>query len=137
MDTWESLRPILLEALDPVRQASLLLNIALDEGDVAWALEIASHPEALLTPEALIRVAQAAETDYPRAALKIYRSRAERAVAARGRANYRVAAEHLRRVRALCSRLGEEAAWNTYIIHLREEHRRLRALQEELDIAGL
>jgi len=137
LGTWESLRPILLKAIDPGRQASLLLNIALDEGDIAWALEIASHPEALLTPEALIRVAQAAETDYPRAALKIYRSRAERAVAARGRANYRVAAEHLRRVRALYSRLGEEAAWNTYITHLREEHRRLRALQEELDIAGL
>ncbi|MFC2036948.1 hypothetical protein ACFLYD_03115, partial [Chloroflexota bacterium] len=42
--TWESLRPTLLKALDPVRQASLLLNIALDEGDVAWALEVVSHP---------------------------------------------------------------------------------------------
>jgi hypothetical protein len=41
------------------------------------------------------------------------------------------------RVRALHSRLGEEAAWNTYIAHLREDHRRLRALREELDIAGL
>jgi uncharacterized Zn finger protein len=137
LGTWKSLRPTLLEALDPVRQASLLLNIALDEGDIVWALEIASHPEALLTPEALIRVAQAAETDYPRAALEIYRSRAERASAARGRANYQVAAERLLRVRALHSRLGEEAAWSTYIAHLREDHRRLRALREELDIAGL
>jgi uncharacterized Zn finger protein len=137
LGTWESLRPILLKAIDPVRQASLLLNIALDEGDIAWALEIASHPEALLTPEVLIRVAQAAETDYPRAALEIYRCRAERAIAARGRANYQVAAEHLLRVRALHSRLGEQAAWNTYIADLREDHRRLRALREELDIAGL
>ena len=137
LGTWESLRPILLKAIDPVRQASLLLNIALDEGDIAWALEIAFHPEALLTPEVLIRVAQAAETDYPRAALEIYRCRAERAIAARGRANYQAAAEHLLRVRALHSRLGEQAAWNTYIAHLREDHRRLRALREELDIAGL
>jgi tetratricopeptide (TPR) repeat protein len=137
LGTWESLRPTLLEALDPVRQASLLLNIALDEGDVAWALGIVSHPEALFTPEALIRVAQAAEADYPRAALEIYRSRAERAIATRGRASYQIAAEHLLRVRALHRRLSEEAAWNTYITHLREDHRRLRALREELDIAGL
>jgi uncharacterized Zn finger protein len=137
LGTWESLRPTLLKAIDPVRQASLLLNIALDEGDVAWALEIISQPGALLTPEALIRVAQAAEADYPRPALEIYRSRAERAIAARGRVNYQVAAEHLLRVRALHSRLSEEAAWDTYIAHLREVHRRLRALREELDRAEL
>jgi uncharacterized Zn finger protein len=137
LGTWESLRPILLAALDPVRQASLLLNIALDEEDVAWALTIASHPGAWFTPEALIRVAQAAEAEHPYSALEIYRSRAERAIAARGRANYQVAAEHLLRVRALHSRLSEETNWNTYITHLREEHRRLRALQEVLDRAGL
>ena len=137
LGTWESLRPILLAALDPVRQASLLLKIALDEEDIAWALTIVSQPGALFTTEALIRVAQAAEAEHPHAALEIYRSRAERAVAARGRANYEVAAEHLLRVRALHSRLSEEANWNTYITHLREEHRRLRALQEELGRVGL
>jgi uncharacterized Zn finger protein len=137
LGTWESLRRALLEALDPVRQASLLLDIALDEGDVAWALEIVSHPGAWFTSEALISVAQAAEADHPRAALEIYRSRAERAIAARGRANYQIAAEHLLRVRALHRRLSEEATWSTYIAHLREDHRRLRALREELDIAGL
>ena len=137
LGNWENLRPTLLAALDPVRQASLLLTIALDEGDVDWALTIVSHPGALLTSEALIRVAQAAEADHPRAALEIYRSRAERAIAARGRASYQIAAEHLLRVRALHRRLGEEATWNRYIAHLREDHRRLRALREELDIAGL
>lgn len=87
--------------------------------------------------QAPIRVAQAAEADHPRAALEIYRARAERAIAARGRGNYQVAAEHLLRVRALHRRLREEATWDSYIAHLREEHRRLRALQEELDRAGL
>jgi uncharacterized Zn finger protein len=137
LGTWTSLRPVLLEALDPVRQASLLLNIALAEGDVARALEIISQPGALFTPEALIRVAEAAEADHPRASLEIYRARAERAIAARGRANYQVAAEYLLRVRALHRRLGEEATWDSYIAHLREDHRRLRALQEELDRAEL
>ncbi len=137
LGTWETLRPALLKTLDPQRQSSLLLQIALDEGDVAWALEIISRPGALFSADALIRVAQAAEPDHPRAALEIYRQRAERAIAARGRANYQTAAGHLLRVRDLYHRLGEDAAWETYIAHLRQEHQRLPALQDELNKAGL
>jgi uncharacterized Zn finger protein len=137
LGTWKSLRPALLKSLDPQRQASLLLQIALDEGDVAWALEIVSRPGALFSADALIRVAQAAELEHPRAALEIYRQRAERAIAARGRGNYQTAAGHLLRVRDLYRRLGEAAAWETYIAHLRLEHQRLPALQDELNKAGL
>lgn len=137
LGTWETLRPALLKTFDPQRQASLLLQIALDEGDVAWALEIISRPGALFSADALIRVAQAAEPGHPRAALEIYRRRAERAIAGRGRANYQTAAGHLLRVRDLYHRLGEDATWEAYIAHLRQEHRRLRALQDELNKAGL
>ena len=104
---------------------------------MAWALEIISRPGARLSDGELIRVAQAAEADHPRAALGIYRQRAEWAIAARGRANYQVAASYLLQVRDLHHRLGEEVTWETYIVRLREEHRRLRALQDELNKAGL
>jgi len=134
---WETLRPALLKTLDPQHQVSLLLQIALDEGDVAWALEIIARPGARLSANELIRVAQAAEPDHPRAALEIYRRRAERAIAARGRGNYQTAAGPLSRVCDLYHRLGEDAAWETYIAHLRQEHRRLPALQDELSKAGL
>ena len=137
MGIWETLRPALLKKLDPQRQASLLLQIALDEGDVAWALEIASRPGARLNADELIRVAQAAEAEHPRAALRIYRQQAEQAIAARGRGNYQMATGHLLRVRDLHRRLGEAATWEAYIAHLREEQRRLRALQDELSRAGL
>ena len=137
LGTWETLRPALLKTLDPQRQASLLLEIALDEGDAAWALEIASQPGAWLSADELTRVAQAAEADHPRAALEIYRRQAERAIATRGRANYQVAASRLLRVRDLYRRRGEEATWEAYIARLRQEHRRLRALQDELNKAGL
>ncbi len=137
LGTWETLRLALLETLDPQRQASLLLKIALDEGDVTKALEVASRPGVWLSPEELICVAQAAEADHPRAALKIYRQQAEQAIAARGRANYQIAASHLQRVRDLHGRLGEGGIWKDYIAHLRREHQRLRALQDELNKAGL
>jgi hypothetical protein len=48
-----------------------------------------------------------------------------------------MAADLLTRVRDLHRRLGEESTWQATITHLREEHRRLRALKEELDRAGL
>ena len=137
LGTWETLRSALLKTLDPQRQASLLLQIALEEGDVAWALEIISRPGARFSANELIRVAQAAEPDHPRAALEIYRRRAERAIAARGRGSYQIATSHLLRVRDLYHRLGEDAAWEAYIAHLRQEHQRLRALQDELNKAEL
>jgi uncharacterized Zn finger protein len=104
---------------------------------VAWAIEIVSRPGAFLGQDGRIRVARAAEADHPKAAAGLYRAEAERLIAAQGRANYVVATEHLLRVRDLHRRLGEEAAWTVYVARLRQEHRRLRALREELDRVGL
>jgi uncharacterized Zn finger protein len=134
---WDRLRPTLLGNLDTQRYATLLVDVTLEEGNVDRALEIALQPGALVTADTRIRVAQAAEADHPRAALEIYRSHAERAIAARGRGNYVTAAELLLRVRDLYRRLGEESTWQAYIACLRQGHRRLRALKEELDRAGL
>ncbi len=137
LGTWDSVRPALLAMLHPMRQAWLQLAIALDEGDVPWGLEIAARAGPLVGAEALLRLAQAAEADHPRAAIEIYRSGAERGIATRCRAGYKAAASFLLRVRELHRQLGEEAAWRAYISRLRDEHRRLRALREELDRAGL
>lgn len=134
---WDHLRSTLLGNLDTQRYATLLIDVALDEGNVERALEILSQPGALMRAETQLRVAQAAEADHPRAAIEIYQSRAERAIAARGRGNYVMAAELLLRVRDLYRRLGKESTWQGYITRLREEHRRLRALKEELQRAGL
>jgi uncharacterized Zn finger protein len=87
--------------------------------------------------EGRIRVAWAAEADHPEAAVGLYCTEAERLIAAQGRASYVVAVEHLLRVRDLQRRLGEEAAWEAYVSRLRQDHRRLRALREELGRAGL
>ena len=79
---WDRLRSTLLSNLDTQRYTTLLIDVALDEGDVDQALKIVSQPGASVTADTRIRVAQAAEADHPCAALEIYRSRAERAIAA-------------------------------------------------------
>ncbi len=137
LGTWERLRSTLLDSLEPQRHATLLIDVALEEGNVARALEIVSQPRGWVGLERLMRVAQAAERDHPRAALEIYRSQAEQAIHSRNRPSYALAAEYLGRVRDLHRRLGEESTWRAYITRLREEHRRLWALKEELDRVGL
>ncbi|HET90512.1 MAG TPA: hypothetical protein ENN99_07220 [Chloroflexi bacterium] len=137
LGVWQGLRPALIAAVDSLRYASLLVDIALEEGDVERALEIARQPGALVGVERWDRLAQAAEARFPRDSMGFYRRMAERAIAGRGRASYQVAAGYLRRLRDLHLRLGEAADWQAYIDRLRQEHHRLRALQDELNKAGL
>jgi uncharacterized Zn finger protein len=120
LGVWETLRQALLAELDPKRYASLLLEIALDEKEVARALEIVATPGAWLDIDQFERVAKAAEAEYPRKALEIYRRLAERAIAARGRTNYQAAADYLKRVRELHRRLGEDKPWESYIASLKD-----------------
>lgn len=84
-----------------------------------------------------VQVAQAAEKDHPRDAIRLYLQAAEDLVSARGRENYAEAAGYLARVRALYDVLGEPDDWQDTIRKLRERHRALRALKEELSRAGL
>jgi uncharacterized Zn finger protein len=84
-----------------------------------------------------MRVALAAEPDFPREATALYASAAERLIQAQGRDNYATVAHYLARVRDLYRRLGEAAAWDALIGGIRGQNRRLRALKEELDRTGL
>jgi uncharacterized Zn finger protein len=138
---WKNLQRQLLHRLGNEKQFVLLTEIALGEGDVAAALAAVAKVQgafAFSGREPLhIRVARAAETTHPREALKLYRSTIEQLIRAQGRDNYRVAAAYLARVRAIHHKLQESTVWDALITQLREEHRRLRALREELDRAGL
>lgn len=138
---WDELRAGILRRLARDGKHALLTEIALIEGDVSAALAALAKIKgafAFSGGEPLrIRVARAAEKSHPRDALAIYRTTAEQLIRAKGRDNYRVAAAHLTRVRTLYAKLGEEQQWRTLIAGLREQHKRLRALREELDQAGL
>lgn len=138
---WAKLQRNLLRRLEAENKHVLLTEIALREGDVPGALAaLAKIKGAFAASEGEplhIRVARAAEKSHPREALGLYRAAAEKLITFQGRENYRVAAAYLTRVRELHQRLGEEQQWRALIAGLREEHKRLRALREELDRAGL
>jgi len=141
LEQWDDLRTAILARLAAEEQYHLLTEIHLEEEKIDRALETLERVRAPRWGwgggQLSIRVAQAAEESRPRAAIRIYMERVDRLIAARGRGNYAEAASYLVRVRDLYHRLGESETWETLIANLRERNRRLRALKDELNKAGL
>ncbi len=137
-DWWE-LRPQLLAGWSVSGEYGLLTDVYLEEGEIDLALESVKQekPDYLHGADRLLRVAQAASETRPHDALDIYRQQAESLIEARGRRNYRRASEQLMEVRDLYVRLSQKQVWAGYVAELRERHRRLPALEEELRNAGL
>ncbi len=134
-DRWDIVRPELLGALDERPLSGLLAQIYLDEGEIDQAL--AAIRTGPVSAEIVLEVAKAAEEPRPHEALAIYQRHAEALIAQQGRDNYRNACRILSRMRAIYQATGEPELWTAYITELRERHRRLRALKEELNAAGL
>src|SRR6266487_3258903 len=148
---WETLRPEVMAFLEQGSNARLLIQIALDEGDIDEAVHrlkgivkkdsygyIYADGYGYYGPGSLaLEVARAAEETRPREAIEIYRLFAERLIAMRGRQNYQQACKYLANMRALYEKLGEHEGWMSYMATLREQNRNLRALKEELTNAGL
>lgn len=133
---WPARRKKLLADLDRMQSSTLLIDIYLKEGEVEKALAVLRKPWGKRSARTL-DVARAAEKEHPHQATTIYRQAAEALVEQRGRTSYRDAAALLKKVRDLQRRLGDEAGWAKYIAGLRDRHKALRALREELDAAGI
>lgn len=135
---WETLRPGLIERLAEARHHGLLVQIHLEADELDAAFQ--AYDELMRRyrhSELGVRLAEAAEAERPRDALRLYLSEVAALIEQRGRGNYQMAARHLQRVRTLYDRLGEGEAWPALIADLRQSNKRLRALQEELSAAGL
>jgi uncharacterized Zn finger protein/tetratricopeptide (TPR) repeat protein len=84
-----------------------------------------------------LEIAQAAESDYPLEAIPIYQEQIDTLIRIQGRSNYQQAAEYLKRIKKMYLKLNREADWQKYIGEIRSTNTKLRALQEELNMAKL
>jgi uncharacterized Zn finger protein len=148
---WETLMPEVLAFLEQAQNTALLIQIALDEGDIDRALELlrktAKKDSYGYTytygssyygyGNIALQVARVAEETRPLEAIELYQQHAERLIAQRGRQNYQEACTYLAKMCILYEKLGEGEAWTSYIAALREQNRNLRAFKEELAAAGL
>ena len=137
MGQWEETRQELLAALEAKEIWHVLLDIALDERDVPRALELLPNLRGWFSRDYEMRVAQDGEESHPEESLSIYGRRIEQLIDARGRDNYRSAAEILTRVRRIYDQQNNQATWRHYIKSLRHQNRNLPAFQDELNKAGL
>ncbi|GAC1464043.1 MAG: hypothetical protein PVS3B3_23160 [Ktedonobacteraceae bacterium] len=148
-DLWSGMRVDMLKTLEQQNKWGVLVNIYLAEKEVSSALSALAHMEKepatprfgysyYVTPNNYeLQVAKAAEVEYPNDAIRLYQRLAEKLIDARGRERYQQAAEYFIRVKQLYQMQEREAEWNTYITHLRNTHKPLRALKEELDRRNL
>ena len=143
LNRWPILRSEILAKLESKGYHGIRVEIFVEENEIDLALEALErakssehyrwhHPSSLA-----LKVAGAAENDRPKEAIRLYFQEAERLIKMRGRGNYATAIEYLIKVRNQYKRLGEQKSWEALIVDLRERHRRLPALQDELDKAGL
>lgn len=149
---WPDLRADILNRLAADGQEALLVQIHLEagDGDAALAAYMAlserlaaaaeTSPWRRRRPHQLqLPVARAVKETQPWTAVGLYMEVVEELIGRRGRGNYAPAAQHLQTVREIYADHGEGgiARWTTLIQELKERHRRLPALQDELRKAGL
>lgn len=130
---WESLQKKVLKHLEQTKQGAILIDIAIEEGDADRAFKLYSKAETWVRSSRAETVAKAIEGSRPQDAIMIYSKLAEQAIDLRNRGAYQVAATHLKQVKALQT----PENWRPYIQLIRTRHSNLRALQDELNRAGL
>lgn len=147
LQQWDVLRAKILERLvQDARYGSLLVECYLSENEIKLAIQ-ASRQAQKATPAAWgmygygaplrIRVAQAAEKDFPWDAIDFYMRTVSALIDRRGRESYTTAAQYLLRVRELYKRVGDPGRFTSIMQNLRDANKKLRALKEELDKVGL
>jgi hypothetical protein len=72
------------------------------------------------------------EKSEPGVLLPLYVKSVQDEIGMKTRENYKMAVRYLKRIKAQYKKLKKEEAWENYIQHLSEEHKRLRAFKEEL-----
>lgn len=134
---WEEVRASALQELEDTNKAQPLIEIALDEGNLKWALELLARVPPYLKKLYYERVAEAAEKERPLDAVRLYEEIAEATIGERQRNAYRQAATYLRRMKKILDREGKRQAWEKYLADLKKRYARYPALLDELRKARL
>lgn len=127
----------MIETLEQKKQWGVLIEIALCEREIDRALALLSNLDSGIKSRFLVQVAEAAAKTRPVRAVELYQEIVERAISGRDRKSYRVAASYLLKVKGLYERLDRQSNWQEYCRGLRSKYIKLRALQDEINKAGL
>ena len=140
---WKETRPEILQDLGRAQRHPILARVYLhdEEWDAAWEvldkLALTEDRRPYWGSSLDLEVAERSRHACPQKAIPVYVKHAHRMIGGRQRSSYQQAAAYLVIVRDLYQQIGQEEAWAALIGDIRTEYRRLRALQDELNKAGL
>jgi len=134
IDRGDAVRKKMITWLENEGNFYLLVEIYLFEKDVKNALLALERVRAHWGIEDLrFTVARAAKEIYPQEAIRILTEDAENFIGRRGRDNYAQAAWRLHEVRDIYRQSKDTQTWDKFIADIRKRHKRLPALQDELN----
>jgi uncharacterized Zn finger protein len=140
LDQWETIREECLKRLWEEKKYSVLVEIYLLEGDIDLALEMLKlhkNTHRWEGPSLALKVAQEADKSHPYESIRLYAEVADQLISRRGRGNYTAAVDYLLTIRRIYKQIDDEKSWEIYITELREKNKRLPAMKDEFDKAGL
>jgi uncharacterized Zn finger protein len=130
--------------LEQKREYAVLTQVYLhdEEWDAAWemlerASQQSSRPIWGWGSTLDLEVAQKSQHARPQRAIPVFVKYARQEIAAKNRQHYAQAAVYLTWVRDLYREINEDESWQKLIASIRAEYPKLRALQDELNQAGL
>ena len=134
LDRWDALRTQIIAELEKKKNFDFLIPLYLYEKEVGLALAtLKKLPQRWGDHELHLEVARAAKKKYPQESIRIFREEAERLIAGRNRDSYSQAALCLGEIRDVYRQLNETESWQRLITDIRARHKRLPALQDELN----
>jgi uncharacterized Zn finger protein len=141
LNQWEALRPQIIRDLQASENYEVLTRVYLH--DEQWELAWDTLPRAGKQRDSLygrpldFEVAEASRHALPERAIPVYIKYARKRIANRNRDQYAIAASLLATVQKLYDQLDEIEKWEILVAEIRAEFKTLRALQDELNKAGL
>ncbi len=134
VNRWDDLRAGIIKELEIKKDFDFLINLYLSEKEVGNALAtLEKLPQRWGDHTLRIEVAQAAKKQYPQETLRIFTREVERFIEFRNRDSYSQAALCLREVRDIYRQINDIPSWSKTIADIREQYKRLPALQDELN----
>lgn len=141
LGTWDELQPTILKQFTDARREDMLImaHLAAEEWDQAW--ELVSNTKNLTSYRYYqpldVLVADATRQTHPDRAAAVYVKYARDNIDLRTRDAYANAAIILAQARDTYQQTNNQAKWQALITSIRDEFKRLHALQDELRKAGL
>ncbi len=132
-ETWDGVKGLLIAALEVSVDSSVMLDVYLSEMEWDRAIQIANQAKNWQYPM-IEKVADRVLSFRPEWVIQVSQEQADILIQKSSRKSYARAASWLAKAKQAYVVLGNEAAWETYLVGIKSTYHRRRALLSELEM---